>query len=79
MLNGCCNKQDASRIALNTYEKTKDGWTVMTNAYLFQLMWDDSIAAIFYNDLWVDKNKVDTAKSNSFFKSDLFKLEYSRD
>jgi len=56
------------------YNKTKDGYTIWTTAYLYQLQWNDSIAAIFYQDLWNDPSAPDAAKKDAFDNSDLFKL-----
>ncbi len=44
------------------YEKTKEGYTVLCNTYLYQLDWNDTIAqkmkAMFFNDnVTFDKNK----------------------
>jgi len=58
------------------YEKTKDGHSVWTTSYLYQLEWNDSISAIFYEELWVDENNPNPAKIEAFDNSDLFHLEY---
>lgn len=58
------------------YKKTKEGYSVWTTAYLYQLAWNDSIAAIFYNDLWMDKSNPDAAKKEAFDKSDLLQLKF---
>ena len=51
-----------------TYEKTKEGYSLWSKTWLYQLNWNDSIAAIFYNDLW--------SNPSAFDKSDLFSLEF---
>jgi len=50
------------------YERTKEGYLLQSNTWLYQLNWNDSIAAIFYNELW--------SNPSSFDKSNLFRLEY---
>jgi len=66
----------AHDLADAAYEAAKDGYQVWTNAFLFKLMWNDSIEAYFYNDLWMDKNSVNPAKKEAFDKSNLFKMEF---
>jgi hypothetical protein len=51
-----------------TYEKTKEGYSVWSKTWLYRLNWNDSIAAIFYNDLW--------SNPSAFDKSDIFSLEF---
>lgn len=51
-----------------TYEKTKEGYSLWSKTWLYQLNWNDSISAIFYNDLW--------SNPSAFDKSDLFSLEF---
>lgn len=63
-------------LADGIYEAAKDGYSVWTNAFLFKLMWNDSIEAYFYNDLWMDKNSINPAKKEAFDKSNLFKMEF---
>lgn len=50
------------------YEKTKEGYSLWSKTWLYQLNWNDSIASIFYNDLW--------SNPSAFDKSDLFSLEF---
>lgn len=72
--------QSIAELAANAaYEKAKEGYSVWTTSYLYQLEWNDSIAAVFYNDLWVDNSGIDTAKANAFFNSDLFSLKFVGD
>jgi len=58
----------ALKAADATYEKTKEGYSLWSKTWLYQLNWNDSIAAIFYNDLW--------SNPSAFDKSDLFSLEF---
>lgn len=53
------------------------GFTVKTHSYLFQLVWNDSIANTFYNDYYTDLPQVDSAKILAFLADDnLFRLRY---
>ncbi len=58
----------ALKAADATYEKTKEGYSLWSKTWLYRLNWNDSIASIFYNDLW--------SNPSAFDKSDLFSLEF---
>lgn len=66
----------AQKIADKIYEKTRKGYSVWTTSYLYKLTWNDSIAAVFYRDLWIDKSNPDEVKKKLFESTDLFKLEF---
>lgn len=66
----------AAKAAEKVYDKTKEGYSVWTTTYLYQLKWNDSIQAIFYNNLWINKNSSDADKIAAFDKTDLFELEF---
>ncbi|OFX52523.1 MAG: hypothetical protein A2046_06080 [Bacteroidetes bacterium GWA2_30_7] len=68
-------QQAALKSADAAYEKAKEGYSVWTTAYLYRLKWNDSIAAVFYNDLWMDKSKIDPKKKEAFDNTDIFELE----
>lgn len=72
-------KKAAIISADKSYEKTKEGYSVWTTSYLYKLIWNDSIAAVFYNDLWINKSNIDTKKTEAFDNTNLFKLEYVGD
>ncbi len=61
------------------YQKGKEGFSVWTTAYLYRLSWNDSIAAVFYNDMWMDKSNIDPAKKELFDNTDIFSLEFIGD
>lgn len=69
----------AVKAADEAYEKAKEGYSVWTTSYLYKLNWNDSVEAVFYNDLWMDKNNIDPKKKEAFDNSDLFTLEYIGD
>jgi hypothetical protein len=58
------------------YNKAKEGYSVWTTSYLYRLKWNDSTAAVFYNDLWMETGKIDKKKKEAFDKTDLFQMEY---
>jgi len=65
----------ATIAATNLYEKARQGYSVWTTAYLYQLQFTDSIAAVFYQDMWMDDSSIDAAKKDMFDKTDLFQLK----
>jgi len=50
------------------YDRTKEGYSLWSKTWLYRLNWNDSIATIFYKDLWPNPK--------AFDKSDLFSLEF---
>jgi len=72
-------QQAAIKAADAVYEKTKEGYSVWATAFLYKLTWNDSIEAVFYQDLWMDKTVLDPKKKEAFDKSDLFGLEFVGD
>jgi len=61
--------------ASKVYEKARQGYSVWTTAYLYQLEWTDSMSAVFYQDLWMDASTIDPAKKEAFDTTTLFKLK----
>lgn len=51
------------------------GYVVRTTSYLYQLEWNDSVAAVLYEEYWMDKNSIDGARKQAFENSDIFKLK----
>jgi hypothetical protein len=67
--------QKAAQVgAKKLYEKAREGYSVWTTAYLYQLQFTDSIAAVFYQNMWMDDSKIDPAKKELFDNTDLFQL-----
>lgn len=52
------------------------GYIIKTNAYLYKLLWNEEVAAIFYNDFWTEDASLDMERKKAFDETDLFKLEY---
>jgi len=69
----------ANIVAEKVYNKTKEGYSVWTTTYLYKLKWNDSIAAVFYDDLWIDQENFEPAKKIAFNNSKLFELEFIGD
>ncbi|MGB0881377.1 MAG: hypothetical protein ACPGSO_00380 [Vicingaceae bacterium] len=61
--------------AKKLYEKARQGYSVWTTAYLYQLQFTDSIAAVFYQNMWMDDSNIDPAKKELFDNTDLFQLK----
>ena len=72
-------REKAVQAAQKAYEKIASGYSMVAKPYLFQLEWNDSIANIFYNTLWVYDGMEDSlrqATMAAFDSTDLFKLNY---
>ncbi len=53
------------------------GFTVRIESYLYQIAWNDEIAARFYNEYYFDKNQINNEKKSAFdSEKDLFKLKF---
>ena len=51
------------------------GYVVQSTSYLYRLNWNDSIAAVFYNNYWMDEKSYDIKKKELFHTTSLFTLE----
>jgi hypothetical protein len=60
-------KTVAAKAAEVAYEKAKDGYSLFSKTWLYKLTWNDSIATVFYEELWDNPAAFDS--------SDIFKLE----
>ena len=67
--------ESIKEIATVVYEKARQGYSVKTTAYLYQLQFTDSIAAVFYQNMWMDDSSIDAAKKKMFDNTDLFQLK----
>jgi hypothetical protein len=52
------------------------GYVIQTTSYLYKLSWNDSIAAVFYDEYWNDEESHVHERVAAFDNSDLFKFEY---
>jgi hypothetical protein len=72
-------RNKAINLANKGYDIAKEGYSVWTTSYLYKLKWDETISSVFYQDLWLDKENVDSKskeKRQNFDDSELFQLEY---
>lgn len=72
-------RDKAVKVAQKSYDKLSSGYSMITQAYLYQLLWNDSISAIFYEDYYFDESYSDENKSKRkdlFNESNLFRLNY---
>ena len=66
------NVADVADVAVTVAGK---GYVIVTTSYLYKLRWNDSIAAVFYGEYWIDKNNFDESRKQAFDNSDIFSLE----
>lgn len=52
------------------------GYIIKTTSYLYRLEWNDSVAAVFYQNYWADETNLDPNKVKAFDVSNLFRLKY---
>jgi len=52
------------------------GYIIKTTSYLYRLEWNDSVAAVFYQNYWADETNLDPNKVKAFDISNLFRLKY---
>ena len=72
-------KQIAVKTAQKAYDKLASGYSMVTQAFLYQLVWNDSIQSVFYEELWVDESTLDQERQDrveAFNNTDLFKLKF---
>lgn len=71
---------EAGRDMAKTAAKIADsftGFTVRTHSYLYQLQWNDSIAAIFYNDYYTANPRLEREKVQAFLSDTTsFRVKY---
>lgn len=52
------------------------GFMVRTTVHLYQLDWNEEVAAYFYNNLWADDSSITPEKKAAFDNTDIFTLKY---
>jgi hypothetical protein len=69
--------QAAAKAAADVlYNTTKDGYSVWTVSYLYQLEWNEEIANNFYMNMWMDDSSIDEERKKLFETTDIFKLNF---
>ncbi len=58
------------------YNATKDGYSVWTVSYLYQLEWNEDIANNFYENMWMDQTNISEERKNLFETTDIFNLKF---
>jgi hypothetical protein len=66
----------ATNLAAKTSTTVGVGYVVTTTSYLYQLVWNDSVASVFYNNYWTEDANLDAARKAAFDSSDIFSLKY---
>ncbi|WP_026452649.1 hypothetical protein [Aequorivita capsosiphonis] len=64
---------DAASLGVGVMGK---GYVIKTDAHLYKLVWNEEVAAIFYNDYWTEDENIDAERVAAFENSDIFQLEY---
>jgi hypothetical protein len=70
------NISTAANLSQKAIKTAGKGYIIKTTSYLYKLIWNEEIAAIFYNDYWIDSENFSINKKEAFDKSSIFKLEY---
>jgi len=52
------------------------GYVIVTTSYLYRLVWNDSVSAVFYNQYWTDDANLDSNKVKAFNNSKIFTLQF---
>jgi hypothetical protein len=73
---GAGNVTTATNVASTAATVAGKGYVVKTTSYLYQLRWNDSIASVFYNEMWMDEGSFDEKKKALFDKTKMFSLNY---
>jgi hypothetical protein len=58
------------------YKVSKDGYSVWTISYLYQLNWNEEIANEFYTNMWMDSTSIDPNRKMLFDETNLFTMKY---
>ncbi len=71
---GNSNFQNFTKVASVGTKVAAKGYVVLSTSYLYQLNWNDSVAAVFYQNYWMDDNSYDPKKKEAFDTTQLFHL-----
>jgi hypothetical protein len=73
---GASDVANVATVATLGSEVIGKGYYVRTTSYLYRLVWNDDIAQMFFEKMWVDKDNYDNYKKSLFENTSLFRLEY---
>jgi hypothetical protein len=68
--------QVAAAAATTAVDVLAKGYVVKSTSFLYKLVWNDSIDAVFYQNLWTDDSFFDIQKKEAYDKSNLFSLVF---
>lgn len=68
--------ENVSSMTDSTLSIGAKGYVVKTTSYLYRVVWNDSVAAVFYNDYWTDDASFDKNRKQLFDSSALFSLQF---
>jgi len=69
-------RNKAIETANKGYDIAKEGYSVWTTSYLFKLKWEPATLAVFYADMYFEKEELSPTKKLVFDKSELFEMEF---
>ncbi|QZE15183.1 hypothetical protein K4L44_04945 [Halosquirtibacter laminarini] len=69
-------KKSALMAAEAAFNKMKEGYSVWTVSYLYQLNWNEEVAQTFYSKYWMDGSNLSAEKKAAFDHSNLFSMKY---
>jgi hypothetical protein len=69
-------RQATEMAADAAYKISKDGYSVWTISYLYQLNWNEDIANNFYMNMWMDSTSLDPNKKMMFDTTTMFTMKY---
>ncbi len=69
------NRDESTNNTKELVEFFGKGYVVKTISYLYKLVWNEEIAAIFYYDFWTEDASLNLKRKKAFDTSKIFKLE----
>lgn len=73
---GASNISTVTTIASAGVTVAGKGYVVKTTAHLYRLVWNDEVAATFYNEYWTEDGNLSADKVKAFENSNIFEMEY---
>lgn len=68
--------ENVSTVSDSALTITGKGYVVKITSYLYRLAWNDSIAAVFYNEHWMDATSIDKTRKAAFENSTAYRLDF---
>lgn len=73
---GVTVNENVSTLSDSAITITGKGYVVKITSYLYRLTWNDSVAAVFYNEHWMDEKSIDKTRKAAFENSNAYRLEF---